>query len=143
VPLLRHDPKVDALRAVPLFEGLSKRELERLATHVDEVELPAGKVLCEEGTTGGEVFLILAGEVAITKDGRQITTRGAGDMVGEIALVIDSPRIATVTATTPIRVFVLTRSAFSALLDDEPRVARVVLETVARRLWETLGDRGV
>jgi CRP/FNR family cyclic AMP-dependent transcriptional regulator len=143
VPLRRSDPKVEALKSVPLFATLPKKHLEQLARRVDELELPAGKVLCEEGTTGGEAFVILEGDVEIVKGSRRVTMRGAGDIVGEIALVLDVPRIATVTALTPLRVFVLSRSAFKAVLDDEPDVARAVLETVAQRLFATLGDRAI
>src|SRR3954462_11548706 len=120
--LFSHDTKVDALARTPLFEGLSRKELAELAKVTDDLEVPAGKALCREGEIGSEFFVIIEGEVEVTKDGKPLAQRGGGEFFGEIALVQGAPRMATVTATTPLRFFVLTRQAFRHLMKDNPGV---------------------
>jgi len=131
------DTKVEALKRSPLFEGLSKKDLAELAKHTEDVDVPAGQVLCKEGQIGSEFFVILEGEAEVTQKGKRIRALGPDDFFGEIALVEPIPRTATVTAKTPLRFFVLTRSAFHALLDRFPGVERKVLRALARRV---LGD---
>jgi CRP/FNR family transcriptional regulator, cyclic AMP receptor protein len=132
--LVSRDTKVEALRRSPLFEGLAKKDLAELARHTEDVDVPAGQVLCKEGQSGSEFFVILEGEAQITKHGTPIRTLGPGDFFGEIALVESGPRTATVTATTPLRSFVLTRGDFMHLLDQQPTVERKVLRALARRV---------
>ena len=130
----RQDTKIQALKRAPLFEGLSKRQLTEVARLTDDVEVETGHVLCREGEPGREFFVLLDGEVEINRDGRSLGRRAAPDYFGEIALVERVPRTATVTATTPLRFFVLTRQAFQRLLDDHPAIERSVLRTLARRV---------
>src|SRR4051794_21781455 len=99
--LVSRDTKVEALRRSPLFEGLAKKDLAELARHTEDVDVPAGQVLCKEGQSGSEFFVILEGEAQITKNGAPIRTLGPGEFFGEIALLESGPRTATVTATTP------------------------------------------
>jgi CRP/FNR family cyclic AMP-dependent transcriptional regulator len=134
VPLFSRDTKVEALRSASLFAGLSRKELTELAKVTEDVDLDTGKVLCKEGQTGQEFFVIMQGEVEITRRGKKLATRGSGEFFGEIALVEDVPRTATVTARTPLRFFVLTRRNFLRLLDEQPRVERKVMRALARRL---------
>jgi len=131
--LFSHDTKVAALRQAPLFESLSKAELVRLARMTEDVEVCAGKVLCREGEIGREFFVIVDGEAVVTRRGKRLVTQRAGDFFGEIALLENIPRTATVTASTPLRFFVLTGQSFRRLLDDAPRVERKVLRALARR----------
>jgi CRP/FNR family transcriptional regulator, cyclic AMP receptor protein len=138
--LFSQNTKVEALKKAPLFEGLSKKELALLARTSEDVEVEAGKVLCKEGETGQEFFVIVDGKIKITKKGRKLATRGAGDFVGEISLLEDIPRTATVTAETPLRFFVLTRRDFRALVNENPTVERKVMRTLARRLVELSKD---
>ena len=141
--LFAHNTKVDALKRAPLFEGLGRKELEQLAQVSDDLEVPAGKALCREGETGREFFVILEGEAEVTKAGQPLRTLGAGDFFGEIALVEHMPRTATVTATTPLRFFVLTSEAFYGVLDKNPEVERRVLRALARRLVNVAPDATV
>jgi len=134
VQLFSQDAKVEALRRSPLFHGLAKSELAQLAKQTEDLEIVAGKVLCKEGDTAREFFVILEGEVEVTKDGHRLAALGPGDFFGEIALIEHSTRTATVTAATPVRFFVLTSRAFSALLDHNPGVERKVLRALARRV---------
>ena len=140
MPLFSHDTKVEALQRAPLFEGLSRDELEELAKRTDDLDFAAGKVLCKEGESGGEFYVIMEGEVDVTRGGEKLATSGGGEFFGEISLVEDVPRIATVTAATPIRCFVLTRGRFLDLLDHQPGVERKVMRALAKRLATVSDD---
>ncbi len=138
--LFNQDTKVEALKRAPLFEGLSKKELTQLARVSEDLEVPAGKVLCKEGDIGHEFFVIIDGQVEVTRNGQPVATRGSADFVGEIALLEQTTRTATVTAKTPLRLFVLTSSSFKTLIDDNPSVERKVLRALARRVIELSRD---
>jgi CRP/FNR family cyclic AMP-dependent transcriptional regulator len=134
VHLFSQEAKVEALRASPLLHGLARSELTQLAKETEDLEVGPGKVLCEEGDTAREFFVILEGEVEVTKKGHRMAALGPGDFFGEIALIEHSTRTATVKATTPVRFLVLTSHAFSALLDHNPGVERKVLRALAKRV---------
>jgi CRP-like cAMP-binding protein len=133
--LFSHDTKVEALARAPLFSGLSKQELGQLAKATEDLEVEAGKVLTREGDLGREFFVIVEGEVSVTKDGEEIRRLGPGDFFGEIALLYDSARrTATVTALTPLRFFVLTRQSFRSLLEHQPEIEEKVVAALEERL---------
>lgn len=138
--LFSQDTKVQALKSAPLFDSLSRKELTHLARVSEDLEVEPGKVLCKEGDIGHEFFVIVDGKIKVTRKGRRVATRGGGDFVGEIALLEDVRRTATVTAETPVRLFVLTQNDFRHLLDENPGVERKVLRALARRLVETSSD---
>jgi CRP/FNR family cyclic AMP-dependent transcriptional regulator len=138
--LFSQDTKVQALKRAPLFDGLSRKELAQLARVSEDIEVGPGTVLTKEGDIGHEFFVIVDGKVKITRRGRRVSIRGGGDFVGEIALIEDVPRTATVTAETPVRLFVLTRRDFRHLLDEQPTVERKVMRVLARRLAEVSKD---
>jgi CRP/FNR family transcriptional regulator, cyclic AMP receptor protein len=138
--LFSQDTKVDALKRATLFEGLSRKQLAQLAKVSEDLEVPAGKVLCKEGEVGQEFFVIIDGEAEVTKNGKRLVTRTGGEFFGEIALLEDTPRMATVTALTPLRFFVLTRRDFRQLIRDNPGVELKVLQALARRLIQVSGD---
>lgn len=129
--------KTEAMRAVPLFSRLSHRELAAVAALADEVDLPAGRVLMQEGDRGREFIVLLDGEAEVAKDGRPIRTLGAGDFLGEIALVARVPRTATVTAKTDVRALVITDQGFRSLMASTPDIQAKVLEAFAERLEPT------
>ena len=129
-----------SLERVPLFAGLSHKEREKVARWADTVELPPGKHLLDEGRLPHEFFVIIDGETQVKRKGRSLGTRGAGDFIGEIALLEEVPRTATVTAKTDLRVFVLTSKDFHHLLEENPKVERKVLRTLARRVAELSKD---
>jgi CRP-like cAMP-binding protein len=139
--LLSQDAKVEALRRAPLFEGLSRKELVQLAKMTEDLSVEAGKVLCREGDTGREFFVIIEGEVDVTRAGKHLSRSGPGDFFGEIALVEHVPRTATVTAATPLRFFVLTSQTFRSLLDSNRDVERKVLRALARRVVSLTSER--
>ena len=138
--LFNQNTKVEALKKAPLFQGLSKKELTELARHSEDLEVPEGYVLTREGDTGQEFFVLVEGKAEVSVKGKSLGERGAGEFLGEIALLEDTKRTATVTATTPLRLFVLTRQDFRRLVDQNPDVERKVLQTLARRIVDLSSD---
>jgi cAMP-dependent protein kinase regulator len=124
------------LARVPLFAGLSKQDLRLVSALATEMELPAGKVITVEGRTGYEFVVIEQGFVEVQRGGRAIASRGPGDYVGEIALIADRPRTATVVAKSRVSVAVIGRREFHALLDRVPELAELLRAVVATRLAE-------
>ena len=145
--LFSHDTKVDSLARAPLFQDLSKDELRQLAGVTEDLEVDEGRVLCREGEAASEFFVIIDGDVEVTAGGRHLRTLSDGDFFGEIALIEDIPRTATVTATTPLRFFVLTRQSFWSMIERMPEVERKILRALAKRVLAvgsgdpTLGQR--
>lgn len=134
--LFTQNLKVEALGRAPLFSELSKKELTALARMSEDVEIKAGSALCKQGQIGREFFVIVDGQVEVTRDGKPVRRSGGDEFFGEIALLEDVPRTATVTAKTPVRAFVLTSKDFRTLVKDAPTVERKVLRSLAQRLAE-------
>jgi CRP/FNR family transcriptional regulator, cyclic AMP receptor protein len=132
--MLTRNTKIDLLKRVPLFADCSKRELQEISLVTDEVDLPAGFQLTKEGASGQEFVLIVEGAADVIRRGKKINTVAGGDFVGEIALVIDEPRTATVRTTEPTQALVLTRRDFRALMKRIPSIQLKVLDAVAARL---------
>ena len=139
--LFTQNVKVEALKRAPLFEGLSNKELRELARATEDLKIEAGTVLCKEGGLGREFFVIVDGIAEVTKSGRHLATRQAGEFFGEIALITTTKRTATVTAKTPIRCFILTRGDFRRVLDESPSVERKVMQALAERLLSYTEDQ--
>jgi CRP-like cAMP-binding protein len=133
--LFPHDTKAEALGRAPLFQNLSKQELGELAKATEDLEVEEGKVLTREGDLGREFFVIVEGDVSVTKDGDEIRSLGPGDFFGEIALIYeDARRTATVIAKSPLRFFVLTRQSFRSLLEHQPEIEGKVMAALEERL---------
>ena len=126
--------KVELLGRVPLFAGLSRRDLQRIARIADEIDLREGKQLISEGSSGRQFFILLDGGADVRRKGRRLNTMGPGDFFGEIALLSDRLTTATVTTTEPSRALVITRTSFKSLLRDEPSVQLKVLQALADRV---------
>ena len=127
------DIRVDRLRSVPLFASCTDKELNFIASRVDEIDVPAGRVLCEKGKSGGDFFVILEGKAEVdTGDGKRAL--GPGDFFGEIALLDNGPRTATVKAATPMRCLVLGHEQFRDVLHQNGDIALKVLRAVTHRL---------
>jgi len=127
--------RTDALARVPIFAGLSRSALERIARIATHVELRAGQVLIEPRAKGSGMFVLLDGAATVGIRGKSVRELGPGDIVGELALLTEGAvRTARVRATTPVRCVAISRNDFRKILSDEPRVALAILETVAARL---------
>ena len=124
------DPKLALLGSIPLFARLGARELRRLGELFDQVDVPAGKILMQQGQTGGEMFVVAGGRLAVERDGVHIADRGPGDVVGEIALLSEGPR----TATEPCQLFVLGHREFHALMNEQPALRLQILDGLAQRI---------
>lgn len=121
---------------VPLFSGCSRKDLKRVAASVEEVSFAAGRVLIEQGRPGKEAFIVRKGVVSVRRDGRKIARLGAGAIVGELALLADGPRTASVVCDTDVDVLVLGARDFRRLLDEVPSLSGKILVTLARRVRE-------
>jgi CRP/FNR family transcriptional regulator, cyclic AMP receptor protein len=135
---LDRDSKVDAIAHVPLFSRCSRGELKKIAQIADEVDLPAGKTLMTEGARGREFFVLIEGTADVRSNTRLLPSLGPGDFFGEIALVTEHPRTATVTTATPVHALVITDRAFRQLMHDSPEIQGKVLEAVASRLAHSI-----
>jgi cAMP-dependent protein kinase regulator len=132
--MLRSEGKIDLLRRTPLFGSCSKRELIQVARISDEIDFQSGRTLVKEGTVGREFFVLIDGSVDVRRKGRKIDALGPGDYFGEVALITDKPRNATVTTTSHVRALVLTKQSFRQLLGQYPMLSLKVLQTVGERL---------
>jgi CRP/FNR family transcriptional regulator, cyclic AMP receptor protein len=130
----RQESTDERLARIPLFEGLSKKQLSQVSSLMTPLDLKAGEVLARQGEIGREFFILLEGQVEVARDGEIIAVRGPGDFIGEIALLDNRPRTATVTATTDVVVEVLNRGEFASLLAEAPELSAQVMATMARRL---------
>ncbi len=132
--MLHRNTKIDLLKRVPLFAGCSKKELARISTLADEIDFRPEKTLIREGTVGREFFILVDGTAQISRKGRRIDTAGPGDFFGEMALLADQPRNATVTTTSDVDALVVTARSFRDMIGDNPLIALKVMRAVAERL---------
>jgi CRP-like cAMP-binding protein len=132
--VLRKNAKVELIKQVPLFAHCSKKELGLVAQIADEIDLAEGKTLMREGDRGREFFVIVEGSADVRRRNRKVNTLESGDFFGEIALVSQRPRTATVTTSSPVRALVVTEQSFRSLLDRTPDVQRKVLQALADRV---------
>ncbi len=124
----------DLLRRVELFDELSDKELERLAKSFRESNFDAGEVIAAEGKSGVGFFVIGEGMVRYSVGGEERGTGGPGDYFGEVALIDDGPRTATVTADGPVTAYGLTSWEFRPLVEENAEIAWGLLQKMAKRL---------
>jgi len=129
-----NDSKVDLIASVPLFEGLSRAELAEVAKLMDEVDLPAGSVLMTQGDTGRQMFVVASGRVAVERNGQKINELGPGGAAGEMALIAEAPRNATVTTMEPSHLLVADHRGFHSLMDVSPTIRLRIFEGLANKI---------
>jgi CRP-like cAMP-binding protein len=130
------------LKTVPLFAGISNAQLQRIANGVKERRFEAGASIVSAGEPGHGFYLLTRGQAEVIRDGRTLRTLGPGDYFGELALIRETPRTATVLAKDPATTcLVLTRWDFKGILDANPAIAVRILETVAGRIQDDEGAR--
>lgn len=120
----------DRLKSIPLFESLSGKERAQVARWADEVDVPAGKHLVDEGEFGWEFFVIEEGAAEVKKGEETLATLGPGDFFGELALVEEERRTASVVATEPTVVIVMTAQDFRHMERDIPEVTKKIQERI-------------
>lgn len=128
----------DFLRAIPLFSGLDDYAVERLVAMSEELELKPGDYLIREGEMGDAMYIILEGKLQVRRKAGEsevvLAERGAGEVIGEMSVVDQAPRFASVIALTNVRVMKIDQEMFMALLDWSPGSARAILKTFGQRL---------
>jgi CRP-like cAMP-binding protein len=134
---MRRDAKLERIAQVPLFARCTKRELGQIGTLADEVELEKGTVVVKEGAFGQEFFILVSGTAKVTRKGKTVANLGPGDFFGEIALLHNAPRNATVTATSDVDALVVSHRDFTSLLATAPQIQAKVLQALAERLAPT------
>ncbi len=135
-------PPIDALQNVPLLAGLEGRELERLADRFQERDFREGATIMEEGSTGTSFFIIVEGEVDVSIGGERRATLGPGDHFGEMAVVDDGVRSASVVAATDVRTCFITPWEFRPFVEENPKVVWSLLQSLSRRLRDAQAARG-
>ena len=133
---------VQRLRRVPMFAGVSDRELERIAESFSERTFPAGQEIALEGRDGVGFFVIESGEASVRRGGEEIRKLGAGDHFGEMALIDQGLRSADVVALTELRCHGLTAWTFRPLVEANGAIAWPLLETLVSRLREAEARAG-
>jgi CRP/FNR family cyclic AMP-dependent transcriptional regulator len=128
------EEKLQLLERVPLFAGIPRGGLDEIAAITDEIDVPEGSVLTHEGRHEGYFFIIVSGTVRIERGDRTINTIGAGDFLGEIALLDGGPRTATSTTESECRLLSITHERFRELVDTSASVRSAILEAAGRRL---------
>ena len=135
------DPETLAfVRRLPIFAPLPPPAIERILARITPLEVPAGEVLIREGAVGDRFFMIVEGKADVTRDGQHLTYRTAGEHVGEVALLRDVPRTATVTAVTPMKLLTLDREAFLEAVTGHPQSHERAEAIVEERLPDEPGD---
>ena len=127
---------VSTLRTVPLFSGLSDKDVKRLANSLSERTFPAGHEIAVEGKEGVGFFVIESGEVSVSRGGEHIRKLGPGDYFGEMAVIDQGPRSASVVAESELRCRGMTAWSFRPFVESHGEVAWPLLEALVKRLRE-------
>jgi HEAT repeat protein len=124
------------LRKVPIFDGLPPEDLKPIAAIAQEHAHSDGEVIVAQGEAAGEMHIIVSGTVTVLMSGREVARRGSGDVVGEMALILDQPRTATLSAAGDVRLLTIRQQEFAAILRERPETSMAVMRVLARRLAE-------
>ena len=125
---------LEGLGNVDLFQGCTRKELEKVARAGDEITMTAGTLIVDQGQTGREAFVILDGDVVVKRNGRKVTTLCDGDVVGELSLLDHGPRTATAICETDCTLLVIDQRRFLGVLDDVPAITHKLLARLASRI---------
>ena len=128
------DPKVDRLARVPLFAAISKRDLEFVASRIDEISLKPGQTLIREGQPTESFFILESGHVQVTRAGKPAARLGPGDFFGEIGMLDRGPATATVVTDGPVEAMVLSHTQFRDAIKGNDSLALQVIAAMAQRL---------
>jgi CRP/FNR family transcriptional regulator, cyclic AMP receptor protein len=131
--------KLDLLGQIPLFSACTNRELRRIASLATRVHAEPGEILAREGKPGREFFVIADGKATVTIGDDQIAVLGPGEFFGEMSLLDQGPRSATVTADSAMTLYVIAGREFGELIEEVPFVARRILRGLSQRLRSAEG----
>lgn len=126
--------QLEHLRNVSLFQGCSTKDLEKIAKASDEISMPAGSLIVDQGQTGREAFVVLSGTVLVKRNGKRVGSFGPGTVVGELSLLDHGPRTATVSCETDCTLLLLDQRHFVGVLDEVPALAHKVMAALAGRI---------
>jgi CRP-like cAMP-binding protein len=126
----------DELAKIPLFQSLSPKQLAAVDRLVTTIDVVAGRELIRQGAPGAEFIVVVEGEAEVRRDGEVIAVRGPGTFFGEMALLLDRPRNASVVARGPMTIDVIDRQDFRRLLEEYPDLYAPLLAATAQRLAE-------
>ena len=125
---------LEHLRNIPMFQAFSQKDLEKIAKAGDEVSMPAGSLIVDQGQMGREAFVVLDGSISVKRNGKKVATLGPGSILGELSLLDHGPRTATATCETDCTLLVLSQRTFLAVIDDVPALSHKVLASLAGRI---------
>jgi CRP-like cAMP-binding protein len=128
------DSKLEMLKRVSLFAEMRPKELEEVERLADTVDVAAGRTLMRQGDNGNEMYVIATGTVRVERNGKHIADLGPGQAVGEMSLLSEGPRLATVTTLEPVTAFVLGHREFHTLLADSSELRQCILDNLAKRI---------
>lgn len=133
----RKSDKIAHIQSIPLFSKLSQKELAEVARHCEEIHVSSKQVLANENKPGSECFMVVSGEITIRRNNRKLAVIGPGGIAGEMALLDDQPRSATLITSADSDLLVFSRRDFRILLDAIPSVSRKLLAALSERLRAT------
>ena len=128
--------QLESLRGVTLFSACTNKELEKVAKATDKITMTAGTMVMDQGQMGREAFVVVAGNVIVRRNGRQVATLGAGNVVGEMSLLDKGPRTATVVCETDCTLIVIDQRRFLAVVDTIPAISHKLMASLAGRIRE-------
>jgi CRP-like cAMP-binding protein len=128
--------KLDRLQEIKLFAGLSKKDLQLISKGSEELTVPAGTVVVDQGQTGREALVLMSGTVTVKRNERKIATREAGTVIGELSLLDHGPRSATVVCDTECTFLLIDQPHFRKMLESSPKLSMRLLATLASRIRE-------
>lgn len=141
VPITRTRRETAAvLGGIPLFQGFSKRHLQKVAASTDELTFAPGQRIVEEGNLGETLFVMLAGQAKVVRGRRTVATVVPGDFFGELSALDGGPRTATIVAETPVRVLRVFRHTLVSMVEEEPSLSLKLLDGIVRRIRQV--ERG-
>lgn len=135
--MTKQSPREQALSNVPIFSGLTKKDLASIQRMMSKMPIAAGEEFITEGSVGRSAFIIVSGDASVWKGGKLVASVGPGALIGEMALLAGTPCNATVKAESDLVVEALDSREFSAFLDANVAVTRRVLKASIVRLLQT------
>ena len=131
--------KVLFLQEIDIFEYTSTEDLSHIAAITEESELQKDEIIFQEGDLPDAMYMVINGQVRMTRAGEEVMVAGAKDVFGTWALFDDDPRVLTATATEDTKLLRIDRNEFNDLLSDDVRIAKGIIRTVTRKLRELAG----